>query len=83
MSEKLAELLAAARGEESDYWQRGRRAQRRWRSSCCGSPKPWKHSENCPIIKKVHALSAVEEGTAAAVSKIDQPATSPGPAPPP
>ena len=42
----------------SVYARLGRRAQRRWRSRCCQSPKPWKHSIECPLVRAVQRFAA-------------------------
>jgi hypothetical protein len=31
--------------------QLSRRQQRKWRSPCCGAPKPWKHEMRCPVVE--------------------------------
>ena len=50
MTEIAEHPLDAMDRQRAEYAALGRRAQRRWRSPCCGTRKPWEHAATCPLV---------------------------------
>jgi hypothetical protein len=59
------ELEIQLRQDEATWQSLSARARRRYRSPCCGSRRPWKHSVDCPTIPEFvrEALRKKSEAT--------------------